>query len=84
MSAIPSLSLLWRQDNNIRAPVSVYNALGQGTYMATSSNPLPESKASSDEPPPVAGTWRRFYAVVIANTVLVYLLLYLFSHYAGL
>lgn len=51
--------------------------------MTTSSNPLPESKASSDEPPPVFGTWWRFYAVVIANTVLVYLLLYLFSHYAG-
>ncbi len=51
--------------------------------MATSSNPLPRSNAPPDEPPPVLGTWRRYYAVVIANTVLAYLLLYLFSHYAG-
>jgi hypothetical protein len=76
-------SLLWRQDNNITPSISVYNALGQGAPMTTSSNPLPRSKASPDEPPPVFGRWRRFYAVVIANTVLVYLLLYLFSYYAG-
>jgi len=35
-----------------------------------------------DTPPPVFGTWGRFYAVVIANTLLTYLLLILFSAYA--
>jgi len=35
-----------------------------------------------DSPPPVFGTWPRFYAVVIANTLLTYLLLILFSAYA--
>jgi hypothetical protein len=35
-----------------------------------------------DSPPPILGTWRRFYAVVIANTLLVYLLLLLFSRLA--
>ncbi len=35
-----------------------------------------------DTPPPVLGTWGRFYAVVIANTLLAYLLLILFSAYA--
>lgn len=33
-------------------------------------------------PPPVFRTWRRFYAVVVANTLLVYLLLVLFSAYS--
>jgi hypothetical protein len=35
-----------------------------------------------DSPPPILGTWRRFYAVVIANTLLVYFLLFLFSRFA--
>ena len=35
-----------------------------------------------DSPPPVFGTWARFYTVVVANTLLVYLLLILFSAYA--
>jgi hypothetical protein len=35
-----------------------------------------------DKPPPILGTWRRFYAVVIANTLLVYVLLLLFSRFA--
>jgi hypothetical protein len=35
-----------------------------------------------DSPPPIFGTWRRFYAVVIANTLLVYFLLFLFSRFA--
>lgn len=35
-----------------------------------------------DSPPPVFGTWGRFYAVVIANTIVTYLLLILFSMYA--
>jgi hypothetical protein len=35
-----------------------------------------------DPPPPVFGTWGRFYAVVVANTVFVYLLLLLFSRFA--
>ena len=42
---------------------------------------VPITKAEPDEPPPVFGTWGRFYAVVIANTLVVYLLLFLFSHY---
>ncbi|MGH9322115.1 MAG: hypothetical protein ACRD21_20790 [Vicinamibacteria bacterium] len=41
-----------------------------------SENPEP------DPPPPLFGTWGRVYAVVIANTVLIYLLLVLFSKYA--
>ncbi len=41
---------------------------------------VPRTKADPDEPPPVFGTWGRFYAVVIANTLVVYLLLFLFSH----
>ena len=39
-------------------------------------------KADPEEPPPIFGTWRRFYTVVIVNTLLTYLLLLLFSHYA--
>jgi hypothetical protein len=35
-----------------------------------------------DSPPPVFGTWRRFYGVVVLNTLLVYALLVLFSRYA--
>lgn len=35
-----------------------------------------------ETPPPVFGTWGRFYAVVVANTLLTYLLLVLFSRFA--
>lgn len=35
-----------------------------------------------DPPPPIFGTWGRFYAIVVANTLFVYLLLVLFSRYA--
>lgn len=35
-----------------------------------------------ESPPPVFGTWKRFYGVVIANTLLIYILLILFSVYA--
>ena len=35
-----------------------------------------------DSPPPILGTWRRFYAVVVLNTILVYALLVLFSRFA--
>ena len=42
---------------------------------------VPITKADPDERPPVFGSWGRFYAVVIANTLVVYLLLFLFSHY---
>jgi hypothetical protein len=35
-----------------------------------------------DPPPPIFGTWPRFYAVVVANTLLVYLLLLLFSRFS--
>ena len=35
-----------------------------------------------ESPAPIFGTWRRFYAFVLANTFLVYLLLVLFSLYA--
>jgi hypothetical protein len=47
------------------------------------SSDLPRTKADPDEPPPVFGTWRRFYAVVIANTLVVYLLLFLFSYFSS-
>jgi hypothetical protein len=52
--------------------------------MRAESNPvenLPKAKADPDEPPPVLGTWGRFYAVVVANTLVVYLLLFLFSYF---
>jgi hypothetical protein len=39
-------------------------------------------KEGVDPPPPIFRTWPRFYAVVIANTLLVYLLLLLFSRLA--
>ncbi len=51
--------------------------------MSMSSKASRENAAHSDESPPVLGTWGRFYAVVIANTILVYLLLLLFSYYAA-
>ncbi len=51
--------------------------------MVVSSNHPHKATAPSEEPPPVLGTWRRFYTVVIVNTVLVYFLLYLFSRYAA-
>ena len=51
-----------------------------GLYM---SSELPKSKADPDELPPVFGTWGRFYAVVIANTLVVYLLLFLFSYFTS-
>jgi hypothetical protein len=35
-----------------------------------------------DEAPPVFGTWKRFYAVVLVNTLAIYLLLVLFSSFA--
>ncbi len=47
------------------------------------SSELPKSKAEPDERPPLFGTWGRFYAVVIANTLVVYLLLFLFSFFAS-
>ena len=41
-------------------------------------------KADPEAPPPVFRTWRRFYIVVIVNTLVVYLLLLSFSHFAAL
>lgn len=41
------------------------------------------SKSDPDQPPPVLGSWKRFYAVVIVNTIIVYGLLLLFSYYAA-
>lgn len=38
--------------------------------------------AEPESPPPVFGTWRRFYVIVVLNTLFVYLLLLLFSRYA--
>jgi len=35
-----------------------------------------------DAPPPILGSWRRFYFVVVLNTLLVYALLLLFSRFA--
>ena len=42
----------------------------------------PELEGEADSRPPIFGTWRNFYAIVIANTLFVYLLLVLFSRYA--
>jgi hypothetical protein len=41
-------------------------------------------KADPEAPPPVFGTWKRFYIVVIVNTLVVYLLLLFFSYFAAL
>ena len=41
-------------------------------------------KADPEAPPPVFGTWKRFYIVVIINTLVTYLLLLLFSNFAAL
>ncbi|HSF16672.1 MAG TPA: hypothetical protein VLK65_14080 [Vicinamibacteria bacterium] len=35
-----------------------------------------------DRAPPIFGTWKRFYVVVVVNTLFLYLLLLLFSLYA--
>lgn len=35
-----------------------------------------------ESPPPIFETWGRFYTVVLANTLFVYVLLLLFSAYA--
>jgi hypothetical protein len=34
---------------------------------------------TEDPPPPIFGTWSRFYAVVVVNTLVVYGLLLLFE-----
>ena len=39
-------------------------------------------KEIEDPPPPIFGTWSRFYTVVVFNTLLVYGLLLLFSAFA--
>ncbi len=51
--------------------------------MAEETDSKPGGEMDSEEPPPIFGSWTRFYAVVIVNTVFVYLLLYLFSLYAA-
>jgi hypothetical protein len=38
-----------------------------------------DAESKPDAPPPIFGTWVRFYVVVVANTLFVYLLLFLFS-----
>jgi hypothetical protein len=38
--------------------------------------------AEADSPPPVFGSWPRFYLFVVVNTFVVYLLLVLFSRFA--
>ncbi len=51
--------------------------------MAEEIDSKPGGEAGPEEPPPVFGSWTRFYVVVIVNTVFIYLLLYLFSLYAA-
>lgn len=71
---MPLGSILSGQDDvktPIRWPI-FYNALATRGLM----------DKEPDVPPPIFGTWGRFYAVVIANTLLTYLLLVLFSAYA--
>jgi len=57
-----------------------------GEAGALSSIMLPAERGLMDKepdlPPPIFKTWGRFYAVVIANTLVTYLLLVLFSAYA--
>ena len=43
---------------------------------------LDDDAEGADGAPPVFSTWRRFYTVVIVNTLLVYVLLVLFSFFA--
>lgn len=45
--------------------------------------PRLRGKADLEEPPPIFGSWGRFYLVVVLNTGFVYLLLILFSQYAA-
>ena len=51
--------------------------------MQANSGSQPKSLRDTEEPPPVLGTWRRVYAVVIVNTILVYLALLFFSAFAA-
>jgi hypothetical protein len=39
----------------------------------------PDGEKTKDPPPPIFGTWSRFYTVVVVNTLLVYGLLLLFE-----
>jgi hypothetical protein len=52
-------------------------------YQERDAAKLLKEKADPDEPPPVLGTWRRFYWLVVINTLVVYLLLLAFSRYAA-
>jgi hypothetical protein len=47
------------------------------------SNPPNQPNVETDEPPPVLGSWKNFYVVVVVNTVIVFLLLWLFSYYSA-
>lgn len=51
--------------------------------MAEAINSKPVAESETEEPPPIFGSWKRFYVVVIINTVFIYLLLFLFSLYAA-
>jgi hypothetical protein len=51
--------------------------------MAETIESKPDGQVNPEEPPPIFGSWTRFYVVVIVNTAVVYLLLYLFSLYAA-
>ena len=42
----------------------------------------PAETPEPDPPPPYFGTWGRVYAIVVLNTILIYLLLVLFSNAA--
>jgi hypothetical protein len=41
----------------------------------------PEDRVAGEEPPPVFGTWRRIYAAVLLNALLVMALVYVFSRW---
>lgn len=58
---------------------SCYNAHEGNAMVEDADTPLRE-KADPDAPPPVFGTWKRFYTIVIINTLVTYLFLLLFSN----
>lgn len=43
---------------------------------------LRQDKSATDDPAPLLGSWRRWYVLVIVNTLLIYLALWLFSVWA--
>jgi hypothetical protein len=68
----------------VTAQGDVKEAMAKKTRAAAIMPPMSdlERAPEAESRPPIFGTWRGFYIVVVANTLLVYLLLLLFSRYA--